>query len=90
MGLLTKGLLWTMILIIPSWGGKNPQERIKLSSPDNTYTFNLEATDNLSYSVGWKDKIVIGPSALGFILKDGTNLHEGTSIKCVSIKNKAQ
>lgn len=73
-------MLWIIILIIPFLGFKTNIETIELSSPDNSYTFNLGVKDGFAYSINWKDIPIIEKSALGFKLSDGTLLPDGVEI----------
>jgi len=63
---------WIIVLALSFFACRRNTGSIGLESPDNSYTFNLQADDVLSYSVKWKGQALIEKSALGFILSDGT------------------
>ncbi len=82
-------ILWIFILILPFLGCKKNLDNVELTSPDSSYTFNLDVKDSFAYSVDWNNKTIIEKSALGFKLTGGTVLPEGVKVKNVE-KNTQQ
>ncbi len=77
---LKNNILWIFILALSITGCKKNIDKVELSSPDGSYTFNLEINDSFAYSVDWNNKSIIEKSALGFELSDGTLLPDGVEI----------
>ncbi|MGF1583821.1 MAG: glycoside hydrolase family 97 N-terminal domain-containing protein [Bacteroidales bacterium] len=77
---MKNNILWIFILALSITGCKKNIDKVELSSPDGSYTFNLEINDSFAYSVDWNNKSIIEKSALGFELSDGTLLPDGVEI----------
>jgi len=56
---------------------------VTLNSPDKhiKMSFSLSATGEPEYSLSYKDKVIIKPSKMGFVLKNTTNLLNGFYVK---------
>lgn len=65
----------------------NDNNRIKLSSPDDHYVFNLEYGNSLFYSINWQKQSIIDKSAMGFQLKDGSIIPGKVIIERISEKS---
>ncbi|WP_228691489.1 glycoside hydrolase family 97 N-terminal domain-containing protein [Lunatimonas sp.] len=77
---LKNNICWIFILALSITGCKKNIDKVKLSSPDNLYTFNLDVKDDFAYSINWKDLSIIEKSALGFKLNDGTILPDSVTL----------
>ena len=76
---LKNNICWIFILALSITGCKKNSDKVKLSSPDKLYTFNLDVKDDFAYSINWNGLPIIEKSALGFKLDDGTIMPEGVA-----------
>lgn len=77
---LKNNILLIFILALSIASCKSNIDKVKLSSPDNLYTFNLDVKDDFAYSINWNDIPIIEKSAFGFKLNDGTILPDGITL----------
>lgn len=66
--------VWILVLPLFIHSCNKEQKSIQLTSPDANYAFKLDVEEGLSYSVSWKNEILIDKSSLGFELVDGSSL----------------
>lgn len=65
-------ILLLLFLSLPLFSCDWDRGNVRLTSPDTNYTFILDAGKSLSYQMQWKGQTLIEPSALGFVLHDGS------------------
>jgi alpha-glucosidase len=62
-------------------------QNIKVTSPDNNIVITISNDEKLSYSVTFRDRIIVNPSQLGFELKDEPAMTGNFAIMNQSLKN---
>lgn len=65
-------ILFLFFFTLPIFSCERDKGNIRLTSPDTSYTFNLDADNSLSYQLKWRGQAIIERSALGFVLHDGS------------------
>jgi alpha-glucosidase len=78
-----KFLLLLMLIVAAEASGQN----VTVKSPDGNLMVSVVNGEKLSYSVGWKNRIILNPSAMGFEFKDEESLTGDFSIVEQSVQN---
>jgi alpha-glucosidase len=73
---MTTSLLAVTFSLLAAAAAPSP---IRVESPDSNVRFELTAGERLTYSVTYKDKPVLEPSAVGIVV-DGVNLADGATL----------
>jgi len=76
-----------LLLILTLTGVVTNGQNITVKSPDSNIAITISNDDKLSYSVSYRERLIINPSQLGFELKDEEAMRGNFAILDQSLKN---